>query len=128
MAARFTVRSVTPSLRLVLLLLLAVLLPLRSGWAWSPEAVPVAPASPCALHAAMSGVDEAIGQGRDDAGTHAVSTLCHASAGACCVAVLPPGGVGVPGSQPIASVRYPRLTVPAPAFHGTPDERPPKLV
>ena len=126
----------TFSARVLLVLVLALLLPLRASWAWGPLPTQ-APAqdTPCALHAlqadGVDGADGADGMAAhampDSAGAdHAVNPLCHASAGACCLAVLPRGVEGVPRSQPIASVRYPRLTVPAPAFQGEPDERPPR--
>ncbi len=113
--------------------MLALLLPLRASWAWVPLSTQ-APAqdAPCALHALqVDGMDGADGMAAhamsDGAGAdHAANPLCHASAGACCLAVLPRGVEGVPRSQPIASVRYPRLTAPAPAFQGAPDERPPR--
>lgn len=107
--------------------MLALLLPLRVSWAWTPVSAE-APAqdTPCALHALQA--DGVVTHAMpDSAGAdHAANPLCHASAGACCLAVLPRGVEGVPRSQPIASVRYPRLTVPAPAFQGAPDERPPR--
>ncbi|MCO5975423.1 hypothetical protein [Ideonella oryzae] len=121
----------TFSARVLLVLVLALLLlPLRASWAWAPLPTE-APAqeAPCVLHALQAdGVDGAVAHAMpDSAGAdHAANPLCHASAGACCLAVLPRGVEGVPRSQPIASVRYPRLTVPAPAFQGAPDERPPR--
>lgn len=117
--------------RFLSVLLLALLLPLRGAWAWAPPTSVTASEPACALHAvAMHAVamdDEpavAAHPGRD--GATPASTLCHAAAGACCLAVLPGVMAGVPGSQPIASVRYPALALPPLMSFGDPHERPPR--
>jgi hypothetical protein len=80
-----------------------------------------APAPPCAMHAAAPAAQTPVWRSSEPA-----STLCHASAGACCLAVMPPVPAPLPGAMPIASLRYPPLAVPAPAFFGDPQERPPR--
>ncbi|KAB0577766.1 hypothetical protein F7Q92_15985 [Ideonella dechloratans] len=119
--------------RVLFVLLLTLLLPLRGAWAWMPApgqgpapmaAAAVAPQEPpCAMHAAASSAQAQTPVWRS---SEPASTLCHASAGACCLAVMPTVPAPLPGAMPIVSLRYPPLAVPAPAFFGDPQERPPR--
>lgn len=116
--------AVTPWTRFLSVLLLALLLPLRGAWAWVPPTPVNAPEPACALHAAAQDA----GAEHASQGDRPANTLCHATAGACCLAVLPSIVAGVPGSQPIASLRYPALALPPLISFGDPQERPPRSV
>lgn len=130
---RFKVTDIVSVLRIVVVLVLTLPLLLRGAWAWMPVpaqlALPLAAAAapvdeaPCEMHA-MAPSDRAHAPAWH--GSEPASTLCHASAGACCLAVMPSLTAAVPGAMPIASLCYPPLAVPAPAFFGEPHERPPR--
>ena len=107
--------------RLLLLLLLALLLPLRSAVAASllcpMSALPQAPAV----------MAEGAGHCHQDEDKAApAKDACHLCAAFCTLTPLPSVAPTVSEALPLAALRYPALAVPAPSFLSSGPERPPR--
>jgi len=131
-------------LRTLLLVLLAVLLPVRGTMA---ATMPCTPAG-SAAHAEMGAMAHDEGHGHDghahiDAGQshdhathdhgdgahdHASQDKCNVCSSSCSSPPLPSATAGVEEPGVLSSVSFPDLSVPAPTFQSGGQERPPRTI
>lgn len=112
--------------RIWLLLLLAVLLPLRGA---------VAAAMPCAagssgMHGAQAGhhgmASHVAGQGQ--AHDHGAADMCNMCSAFCSLTPLPSHAPALPEPEALPAVKFPDLSTPAPSFLSDGQERPPRTL
>jgi hypothetical protein len=111
-------------LRVCVLLLLAVLLPVRGVMAATMSCEPAAPA-----HHAMSDHDHGphAHDGDDPAGhDHASQERCTMCSATCSTPPLPSAAAGLEEPVALTAMSYPDLAAPVPAFQSDGQERPPR--
>jgi hypothetical protein len=126
-------------LRTFILVLLAVLLPIRGAVAAAmlcPEgvetnaAVAVAGSGHHEMHADRSASHhhDSSGSATDDSSSGGHPATCHFCAGGGCMATIVGTVPSLGQPDATASVTFPELTPPAPAFHSDGQDRPPRTI